>query len=153
MLVQRRYKKADLDCILALHNLASEEIGVPRPDSYFSDLHQIEEAFLNKDGEFVVGECESRIVAMGGFKKTSHERAEITLMRVHPNFQRRGFRSVNLRYLEKRAAELGYQTFHLDTLAVQAKAQALYLRNGYMFVGQGKKDKFDVIFFEKNLEA
>ncbi len=153
MLIQRRYKKSDLDCILALHNLASEEIGVPTPDSYFSDLHQIEEVFLNNDGEFVVGEYEGRIVAMGGFKKTSHERAEITRMRVHPNFQRRGFGSAILSYLEKRAAELGYQTLHLDTLAVQEKAQALYLRNGYMFIGQGKKDKFDVVFFEKNVEA
>lgn len=89
---------------------------------------------------------------MGSLKRTARDRAEITWMRVHPDFQRQRFGSVILRHLEKRAAELGYRTLHLDTLVVQEAAQHFYLRHGYRCVGRGQKEEFEVVFFEKKLE-
>jgi ribosomal protein S18 acetylase RimI-like enzyme len=150
-LVLRRYEPSDLQVVWALHQLASQGAGVPTPESYFSDLQDVEFAFLNSGGEFVVGEYQGQIVAMGGLKRTAGDRAEITRMRVHPNFQRQGVGSALLRHLEKRAAELGYRTLHLDTLVVQEAAQQFYLRHGYRCVGSGYKEAFEVVFFEKPL--
>ncbi len=150
-LVLRRYEPFDLQAVWALHQLASQVAGVPTPEPYFSDLHDVEAAFLNSGGEFVVGEYQGQIVAMGGLKRTAGDRAEIARMRVHPNFQRQGFGSALLRHLEKRAAELGYRTLHLDTLVVQEAAQHFYLRHGYRCVGSGHKEAFEVVFFEKQV--
>ena len=150
-LVLRRYEPSDLQAVWALHQLASQVAGVPTPEPYFSDLHDVKSAFLNSGGEFVVGEYKGHIVAMGGLKRTAWDRAEIARMRVHPNFQRQGFGSALLRHLEKRAAELGYKTLHLDTLVVQEAAQQFYLRHGYRCVGSGHKEAFEVVFFEKQL--
>jgi ribosomal protein S18 acetylase RimI-like enzyme len=150
-LVLRRYEPSDLQAVWALHQLASQVAGVPTPEPYFSDLHDIERAFLNNGGAFVVGEYEGRIVAMGGLKRTACDRAEITRMRIHPDFQRQGFGSVILRHLEKHAAELGYRTLHLDTLVVQEAAQRFYRHHGYHCVGCGQKETFEVMFFEKQL--
>jgi len=35
-----------------------------------------------------------RIVAMGAFRRTDSHRAEIKRMKVHPDFQQRGFRQI-----------------------------------------------------------
>jgi ribosomal protein S18 acetylase RimI-like enzyme len=150
-LVLRRYEPSDLQAVWGLHQRASHVAGVPTPEPYFSDLHDVESTFLNSGGEFVVGEYKGHIVAMGGLKRTAWDRAEIVRMRVHPNFQRQGFGSAILRHLEKRAAELGYSTLHLDTLVVQEAAQQFYLRHGYRCVGSGQKEEFEVVFFEKQL--
>jgi GNAT superfamily N-acetyltransferase len=153
MLVLRRYEPYDLPAVWALHQLASQVAGVPAPEPYFSDLSEIESAFLTSGGAFVVGAYEGHIVAMGGLKRTSAERAEITRMRVHPNFQRRGWGSALLYQLEQRAVELGYRILHLDTLVVQEEAQQFYLHHGYSCVGRGLKEGFEVVFFEKQLEC
>jgi ribosomal protein S18 acetylase RimI-like enzyme len=151
MLMLRPYEPSDLPAIWALHQLASQVAGVPTPELYFSDLQNIESAFLTNGGTFVVGEYEGQIVAMGGLKRTASDRAEITRIRVHPTVQRQGFGSALLRHLEQRAAALGYSMLHLDTLVVQEAAQQFYLRHGYRCVGRGHKDAFDVVFFEKPL--
>jgi ribosomal protein S18 acetylase RimI-like enzyme len=150
-LVLRRYEPSDVQAVWALHQLASQVAGVPTPEPYFSDLQDIELAFLNSGGEFIVGECQGQIVAMGGLKRTAGDRAEITRMRVHPHFQRRGLGSALLRHLETRAAALGYSTLHLDTLVMQEAAQQFYRRHGYRCVGSGCKEAFEVVFFEKQL--
>jgi GNAT superfamily N-acetyltransferase len=150
-LVLRQYEPSDLQAVWALHQLASQVAGVPTPELYFSDLHDIAAAFLNNGGKFVVGEYDGHIVAMGGLKRTADDRAEITRMRVQPDFQRQGLGSIILRHLEKCAAELGYKTLHLDTLVVQKAAQQFYLRHGYRCVGSGHKEAFEVVFFEKQL--
>jgi ribosomal protein S18 acetylase RimI-like enzyme len=150
-LVLRRYKPSDVQAVWALHQLASQVAGVPTPEAYFSDLHDVESACLNASGEFVVGEYQGQIVAMGGLKHTAGDRAEIVRMRVHPHVQRQGFGSALLRHLETRAAALGYSTLHLETLVVQEAAQQFYRRHGYRCVGSGHKEAFDVVFFEKPL--
>jgi ribosomal protein S18 acetylase RimI-like enzyme len=151
MLVLRRYEPSDLQAVWALHQHASQVAGVPTPEPYFSDLHDVEGAFLNRGGECVVGAYQGQMVAMGGLKRTAGDGAEIVRMRVHPDFQRQGFGSAILRHLEQCAAELGYKTLHRETLVVQEAAQQFYRRHGYRGVGRGYKDAFDVLCFEKPL--
>src|SRR5688572_8911924 len=150
-LTLRRYTASDSQAVQALHRLASQAAGVPEPEGYFSDLDDIEARFLKSGGEFIVGEYAGRIVAMGGVRRTTKDRAEIVRMRVHPDYQRRGFASILLRHLETQAATLGCKTLHLDTLVIQGAAQKLYRRHDYRCVGNGSKRGFEVVFFEKTL--
>lgn len=151
MLAVRQFRSSDYESVWDLHRLAVDGIGVSAPESYFADLNEIESAFLNNRGDFVVGEYEGKIVAMGALRHTSDDRAEITRMRVDPHFQGRGFGTEVLRYLENRAVFLGYTLLHLDTAVEQQKAQSFYLQNGYQQVGTGMRAGFDVVYFEKKL--
>jgi len=88
---------------------------------------------------------------MGALRPVSDRMAEIKRMRVHPDFQRRGFGRQVLAALECRAIELGYRTLRLDTAEVQVAARRLYETAGYREAGRGELAGFDVIYFEKSL--
>ena len=72
-------------------------------------------------------------------------------MRVHPDFQRRGFGRAILQRLESAASKLGYETLHLDTTVKQIAVQNLYVQSGYIEVSRTTLGGFDVILYEKNL--
>src|SRR5947209_20539776 len=122
----RRYTSADQEAVEHLHVFALEQTGVylgrgPWDD----DVYAIEEVYLKNQGEFLIGECDGLFVAMGALRRTSPERAEIKRMRVHPEYQGRGYGQLILDELEARARALGYQTLHLDTSILQLPAQRL----------------------------
>src|ERR1700674_2860551 len=92
MFTLRRYEPADLEAVVYLHVYAIQQAGAylgrgPWDD----DVYAIEEAYLKNRGEFLIGECDGVFVAMGALKRTSPERAEIKRMRVHPEYQGRGY--------------------------------------------------------------
>ena len=152
MLTIRRYQSADRDEVLHLHVMGLQRVGAylgrgPWDD----DIYAIEEAYLNNQGEFLVGLLAGRLVAMGAVRRTTVERAEVKRMRVHPDVQGRGYGQVILDALEQRARELGYTTLHLDTSVVQHVAQKLYLKNGYREVGREMHRGLECILFEKQL--
>ena len=149
----RRYVPPDQEDIEHLHVIALQQAGAylgrgPWDD----DIYAIEEVYLKRQGEFLVGECDGLLVAMGAFRRTSSTRAEIKRMRVHPDYQQRGFAQLILNELEARARTLGYTTLHLDTSTVQIAAQRLYEKNGYREVGRKKYQHFENILYEKELE-
>ena len=148
----RRFRDSDHDEVWALHNLALEGTGAHVGNGpWDDDLHHITDIYLDSGGEFLVGMQDQRIVAMGALKYTSAKRAEVKRMRVHPDFQRRGFGRAILQRLESRAADLGYTTLHLDTTVQQVPAQQLYVQSGYSEAGTSKLGRFDVINYEKAL--
>ena len=148
----RRYRKCDQEEVWALHNRALEEAGAHAGNGpWDDDLRHIREVYLNDGGEFIVGIHEGRLVALGALKRISGERAEIKRMRVHPQFQSRGYGREILQRLESRANELGYVTLRLDTTAQQLAAQRLYTQSGYAEIERTKVSHFDVIFYEKSL--
>ena len=147
----RRYESRDHDQVWELHNVALWQVGAHAGNGpWDEDLHRIEQVYLN-DGEFLVGEVDGGIVAMGALRRSGEDSAEIKRMRVHPDHQRRGYGQLILSALEQRARELGYRRLHLDTAVVQTAAQALYLRNGYREVGRTVLAGFDAILYEKVL--
>jgi ribosomal protein S18 acetylase RimI-like enzyme len=161
MLTIRRYTPADQPAVEFLHVFAIQQMGAylgrgPWDD----DIYAIEEHYLNNQGEFLIGEYDGLLVAMGALKRTSPERAEIKRMRVHPEYQGRGYGQLILDELEARARALGYQTLHLDTSILQLPAQKLYEKNGFREVGRDKyqqevdRDAYqqlEVILYEKQL--
>jgi GNAT superfamily N-acetyltransferase len=161
MFTLRQYTPADQEAVEHLHVLAIQLIGAylgrgPWDD----DIYAIEEVYLKNHGEFLIGECDGLMVAMGALKRTSEVRAEIKRMRVHPDYQGRGYGQLILDALEARARTLGYRTLHLDTSIVQIPARRLYEKNGYREVGRATyrqqigRDTYqplEVILYEKQL--
>jgi ribosomal protein S18 acetylase RimI-like enzyme len=146
----RHYQPSDQDFVWALHRLALEDTGIDvTHGSWDEDLYRIEAAYLESGGEFLVGTLDRHIVAMGALRRTAADRAEIKRMRVHPDFQRRGFGQAILDTLEARAQELGYETLHLDTSTQQTAAQQFYVKNGYVETGREERGRFTLIFYEK----
>lgn len=154
MFTLRRYTPADREAVIYLHVFAIEQMGAylgrgPWDD----DVYAIEEAYLNNQGEFLIGEWDGVMVAMGALHRTDAEHAEIKRMRVHPAYQGRGYGQTILNELETCARKLGYKTLHLDTSVVQMPAQKLYEKNGFHEVGRDVYQGLEVILYEKSLSA
>jgi ribosomal protein S18 acetylase RimI-like enzyme len=146
----RRYRREDHDDVVALHYLALQQVGADGgPGPWDADLDDIENVYLRNRGEFLVGLYRNRLAAMGALRPIDTERGEIKRMRVHPDFQRRGFGEAILRSLEARARELGYRVLQLDTTAQQVGAQAFYRKHGFTEVERVRGRRFELLFFEK----
>ena len=153
MFTLRRYTPADRESVEYLHVHAIQQAGAylgrgPWDD----DVYGIEETYLNNQGEFLIGEWDGIFVAMGAFRRTSPQRAEIKRMRVRLDYQGRGLGQIILSELEARARAMGYTTLHLDTSVVQRPAQKLYEKNGFREVGRDTYNDLEVILYEKQLE-
>lgn len=74
-------------------------------------------------------------------------------MRVHPDFQRRGFGQAILQELEKRAKKMGYKKVILDTSQKNIKSNNFYKKNGYKETGRKIVHKnYHAIFYEKEFK-
>ncbi len=152
MLEIRRYQAGDYDEVWDLHILGLQRVGAYLGDGpWDNDLRHIEDAYLQNRGDFLIGTIDGRIVAMGAFRRTSDERAEIKRMRVYPDFQGQGYGQIILDELERRAKTAGYTILHLDTSVVQIAAQKLYLKNGYRETGREIRGVLECILFEKSI--
>jgi len=148
----RRYEPGDKRAVRRLHDDALNEVGAHLGSGpWDADLDEIEDAYLDSGGEFLVGVLNGEVVAMGALMRISPEKAELKRMRVKPGLQGRGYGQILLDALHRRAAELGYSTLRLDTTVQQRAAQRLYLKNGYNEAGRGVIGPFDCIFFEREL--
>ncbi|GCE07233.1 GNAT family N-acetyltransferase [Dictyobacter aurantiacus] len=161
MFTLRRYTSTDQSAVEHLHVSALQQTGAylgrgPWDD----DIYAIENVYLKDQGEFLIGEDDGRMVAMGALKRTGPDRAEIKRMRIHPDYQGRGYGQLVLAALEAHARALGYQTLHLDTSILQLPAQRLYEKNGYREVGRTHYPQhvdrethqlLEVILYEKSL--
>ena len=145
----RRYEPGDREAVWNLHNDALNDVGAHLGNgTWDDDLHAIESVYLADGGEFLVGEQDGHLVAMGALRRASGERAGITRMRGAPAFQGRGIGQTLLDALHRRAAELGYATLHLDTTVQQTAARRLYEKNGYREVGRGPVGPFECVYYE-----
>jgi ribosomal protein S18 acetylase RimI-like enzyme len=153
MIKIRQYRSGDEHTVWELHNIALKGTGAHLKDgAWDADLKEIEQVYLEDDGNFIVGVREGEIVAMGALKKTDRRRAEIKRMRVHPNHQRQGYGELILQHLEMDARRLGYKILHLETTKLQIAAQKLYEKNGYERSGGRVVGGLVTIIYEKRLE-
>ncbi|MBF8186120.1 GNAT family N-acetyltransferase [Nonomuraea sp. K274] len=149
----RRYRWSDLDTILTLHRICLAEVGLVPGDGvyYDDDFPRIQEVYLACGGDFLVGEVASRVIAMGGLKPVDTRTAEVCRLRVHPEFQRRGFGAAMLIALEERARELGFHSVIGDTTLNQGAALALYERQGWRELSRHQVGDLIVIYGAKCL--
>ena len=150
----RRYEPGDKRAVRRLHDDALNEVGAHLGTGpWDDDLEDIEDVYLESGGEFLVGELEGEIVAMGAIRRVSPEAAELKRMRVRPGLQGRGYGQAMLDALHRSAADLGYTMLHLDTTVRQRAARGLYLKNGYREVGRGSVGPFDCIYYQRGAVA
>jgi ribosomal protein S18 acetylase RimI-like enzyme len=148
----RRYVEADHARVLELHVLGLKQFEADSPrGSWDADIDDVAGVYLSKKGEFLVGELDGEVVAMGGFWRKTEKVAELKRMRVHPEHQRRGYGQAILTELEKRAKAMGYSSMFLDTLPIMAPARRLYTKNGFVQTGTKKIGRFEAILYEKAL--
>jgi len=116
-----------------------------------SDLLHVEDVYLKAGGDFLVGVLDDRVVAMGALLPTGDNAAEIKRMRVHPEFQRRGYGRMILNELEAAADRLGVKRLYLDTTTAQAAAIALYHRHGYRELDRKPWRDVELVLMEREL--
>lgn len=144
----RRYEPADRERVLELHEEALRATGEyieDVPAEVEADLRDIEGAYLQPGGEFLVGEMAGAIVAMGGFRPVEgswlreiddDRTAELKRLRVDPVHQRRGYGERVLQALEERAREQGFERMALDTAPELTAARRLYEKHSYEQTGR-----------------
>ncbi|MEK7099080.1 MAG: GNAT family N-acetyltransferase [Patescibacteria group bacterium] len=152
----RPFQSRDDAAVLYLHRAALQAIGAwTKSGPWDSDLEDIEQSYTRSGGAFLVGTInDCVVVAMGAFRRTSPERAEIKRMRVLPMRQGRGYGQAVLTALEDEIRRRGYRAIHLNTTILQVAAQKLYLKNGYREVGRITQGvPWETIFYEKDSAA
>ncbi len=148
----RRFVVDDGPAVRELHALSSTaDGGHLRRGPWDASLNSIPATYLDDGGEFLVGVCDGRLVAIGALRHVTDLVAELERMRTHPAFQRRGFARLLIVRLEDRARELGYRQLRLHAPAIQTAAQRLYSTAGYREVGRGQLAGTDVVYYEKTL--
>jgi len=149
----RGYQASDFDRVVELHLLGVRQVGADAgPGPWDADLatHEaIMSTYVDGRGDFVVGERDGVVVAMGAIRPFDDTRAEMKRVRVHPDHQRHGFGEAIVRRLERRARELGYQAVHLDTTTPQVPAITMYEKLGYEEVGRATLERFEIVLMEK----
>ena len=158
-LAVRRYRHADRDRVRELHEVAMRDVGAYVADAPDDDLEDVRGTVLESGGEFLVGEVDGRIVAMGAFRPPEDDHylrrfldelpesaVVLTRMRVDPAHQRRGYGQRIYEALEARARAQGYAEIVLDTMAKQTAARGLYEANGFEEACRERVDAFDEPF-------
>lgn len=152
----RRFGLTDLDKVWELHQLGLAQVGLAPGDGvyYDDDLPRIKEVYLDDRGEFLVGELPNgRIAAMGALRRVDDEAVEMCRLRVHPDFQRRGYGALMLETLEERARELGYSVLRADTTLQQSAAVELYRKYGWHELRREERGVSVVLYVEKVLTS
>ncbi|MGH3242948.1 MAG: GNAT family N-acetyltransferase [Spirillospora sp.] len=168
----RRYGAADHDTVLALHRAGLAQVGLRPGDGvyYDHDFFRMEDIYLRNDGEFLVGELDGRIVAMGGLRRAdlvpggrarafggyapgapTLDAVEMVRLRVLPAVQRRGYGTAVVQALEQRAVEHGYRVLRADTTELQGPALALYGKFGWTETRRETIGGIVNIYIEKRL--
>jgi ribosomal protein S18 acetylase RimI-like enzyme len=168
----RRYRPGDHASVLRLHREGLAQVGLRPGDGvyYDHDFFRMEEIYLTNDGEFLVGEADGAIVAMGGLRRADLvpggrarafgaavlgapelDAVEMVRLRVRPDHQGRGYGTALVRMLEERAAELGYRVLRADTTSRQTTALALYHRFGWRETRRERIGGLVNVYLEKRL--
>lgn len=149
----RRYRWSDLDGVYALHQICLAQVGIVPGDGvyYDDDFPRIHEVYLSCGGEFLIGEIDSRLVAMGALRPLDEQTVETCRLRVHPEFQRRGFGALMLAALEAKAIELGFSRLRGDTTLNQGAALSLYEKQGWREISRQQVGELTVVYGEKQL--
>jgi GNAT superfamily N-acetyltransferase len=149
----RRYATADSATVFALHQECLAQVGLRPGDGvyYDDDFAHVEEVYLRAGGEFLVGEVDGEIAAIGGLRRVNDVVAEMVRLRVRPDRQGQGYGAAIVAVLEERAAELGYRVLHADTTVKQPVAMELYRSSGWREINRKVTGATVTVYFEKRL--
>lgn len=168
MLGLRRYQPGDDARIRELHEEAMRAVGAFVAGGPDADLQRIPEEYLDSGGDFLVGEVNGRIVAMGAFRPltgylveyisgVTDASAELKRMRVDPAYHRLGYGQQIYDALEQSARDRGYDESVLDTTPNQVGARQFFETNGFRKDGHVELDPeflddgLELVLYRKSL--
>lgn len=139
--------------MLALHRSALEgfSLGISRSQDE-ADLRDIERVYLRPGGEFLVGFMGARLMAMGGFERLPDDMAELRRMRIAQDLQARGYGTLLLRELERRALQSGIRTLCLEAARIRTLTLAFYRKHRYRECGRSSYGAIETVPFTKTLD-
>jgi GNAT superfamily N-acetyltransferase len=148
-----RYHPEYQEPMLALHRSAIQGfvLGMSQQQDE-ADLVAIDDVYLRNGGEFLLGFNGERLIAIGGFKRLSDEAAELRRMRIATELQGRGYGTLLLRELERRAFQSGIRTLSLDTARRRPLTLEFYRKHGYQEIGQSFYGAVETVQFRKTLD-
>jgi GNAT superfamily N-acetyltransferase len=151
----RRYSPDDHVTVVALHQECLAQVGLWPGDGvyYDDDFARVEEVYLRARGEFLVGEVQDEIAAMGGLRRVSDGIAEMVRLRVRPDQQGQGYGAALVTVLQERALELGYRVLRADTTVKQPVAMELYRSFGWCEIDRKVTGTTITVYFEKCLSG
>lgn len=128
----RRYEASDAEAVVELHEQRSWDVAHPEPEhEVYDDIDDIEGAYLDAGGEFLVGLEDDHLVATGGYDPVDDETVVLKRLRVDPAYQRQGYGDALLTELEARAEAAGYDEMIIDETGMNTTAQAFLESHGY----------------------
>lgn len=162
----RRFRSSEGARVRELNRAAMVETPEWVADGPDADLRGIEQTYLVDDSEFLVGDRDGRIVAMGAYTPADawkgkyvdidQRTAELTRMRVEPEWQGRGIGTEVYDELARRARADGYRRFVLDTGVENDAAREFYERLGFQCVRevtlQYRGATVELVLYEKRIE-
>lgn len=138
----RRFRSGDGERVRELNETAMATTPEFVPDAPDEDLRDVQRQYLDGGGEFLVGTAGGTIVGMGAYATPDawkeayihldNRTAELTRMRVDPEWQGRGIGSAIYHELEQRARNDGYEQFVLDTGVENDVARGFYESLGFL---------------------
>jgi GNAT superfamily N-acetyltransferase len=151
-MIIRRYQDTDFNEMMQLHRQVLQKENVYRGTGVWEDdLLHIDEHYFNRQGYFIVGIKDGALIAMGAYRKIDEGVAEIVRMRVHPDYQGKGFGYKILAQLEKIAAQSDFNELVLETDERLSNAIKLYQKNGYLYWKQEEIHGYNCIWYKKDI--
>lgn len=148
----RRYGDADREAVWELHERAMSAAGTLAHGPWNDDMRDIENVYLKDGGDFLIGEAQGRVVAMGALKRVSDAEVELKRLRVDPEHQRAGHGKAMFDAMLLRAKELGYSRATLDTAVSQVHVQRMVVENGFQEVGRVNLGPIPSILYARRLD-
>jgi ribosomal protein S18 acetylase RimI-like enzyme len=148
----RRYQPRDADAVRRLNEEVLRAAGtdpadIPHPD----DIEDVQGAYIDTGGEFLVADRGGDIVGMGGLRVDGTE-GELFRMRVAIGCQREGVGTALLGALEDAARERSVDRLSAWTAQRQSAAVAFYPKHGYEQIETATRDPDYTLFhFRKAL--
>jgi ribosomal protein S18 acetylase RimI-like enzyme len=132
-LVIRPFEPADAEAVVAVHEAAFRASGIEfvAESAVDEELKNVTASYLEGGDTFLVGTVDGEVVATGGYRTTGTDVAEMGHLRVHPEYQRRGYAAALVDAIEDQARDEGIETMVLETHEDLVAAQALYEVRGY----------------------
>jgi GNAT superfamily N-acetyltransferase len=150
-LTTRGYESTDRPALLSLLGAA-----LPGDGADASAEHVLQDCLRVRDqegGRFVVGEIYGDLIAMGALEPEDSRTAEVKHLRVHPEFQRKGYARSMLREFEQTARDQGRQCVRLEIAARQEAAHMLAQNTGYRETTREETARGEVIHMQKSLQT
>jgi GNAT superfamily N-acetyltransferase len=157
----REYADGDGPAVRRLHRRALRAAGTD-PDDVpgTDDLDDVESAYFDPGGAFLVAEVDGEVVAMGGLAAEAHTdyatladgEGELLRIAVDPDHQREGYGDAIVGGLEDAARDRGLDRLVLWTARRQRAATEFYPARGYEQVDTRTEGEYDLLKFAKRLD-